>query len=143
MAAVRQASAASRRVIAVAQNEQAYAGQEPITGRRRRPGEKFSFPGDGPLPLARRNASGVIVRGWVQRLDANDEPIEEETLDTVEESGLMDRTPKVAEDAPKRSTGTRPPRANRSALSPAQRAMQVADPNEKRTAKLDPERVAK
>jgi hypothetical protein len=34
-------------------------------------------------------------------------------------------------------------RANRSALSPAQRAMQVPDPNERKMAKLDPERVAK
>lgn len=135
MAAGKQASAASsRRVIAVTQHEQPYAGQEPITGRRRRPGEIFTFPGSGALPLVRRSrGTGLIERGWVQRVDANDQPIEEDPLDQPEESGIMDRTP----------SAERRPGRNRIALSPAQRAMQVPDANEPRLAKLDPERVAR
>ena len=118
----------SRRVIAVTEKDQVYAGQTP-DGQRRKPGEIFEFPGTGDLPLARRSRkTGMIDQGWVQRLDRNDQPIEEPYLG---ESGESAEKPAVPQ-------GTR----KKTALSPAQRAMQVADPTEYKTANLDKSRLA-
>lgn len=128
----------SRRVIAVSERADAtYAGQDSC-GRRRKTGEVFDYPGHGPLPLARRSRkTGMIERGWVLRVDANNEPIEESFL---EDAGPAEGVREAKSEAKPKG---KPGRVNRTALSPAQRAMQVADPNEKRTAKLDPERVAR